>query len=46
MENVGDALNSGFELSCESKSLKCTLSNIVGQVTHEVVLALLGSYQN
>jgi hypothetical protein len=43
---VGNSINQGLELSCEEGTLKCTTMNLVGAITHEVILAILGSYQH
>jgi hypothetical protein len=43
---LGDSVNPGFELSCKEGSLECTINNLIGFITHEVVLTTLGSYQH
>jgi hypothetical protein len=45
-EYVGESRSPGFELSCESGSLECTINNLIGFVTHDVVMAILGGYQH
>ena len=45
-EYIGDTRNPGFELSCESGSLDCTISNIIDPSLHDILLTILKSYQH
>lgn len=43
---TGDVKNPGSALSCETGSLECTLNNIVDSSLHDILLTILGRYQN
>lgn len=45
-EYTGDTKNPGFELSCESGTLSCTINNIINPSLHDILLTILGSYQH
>ena len=45
-EYTGDTKNPGFELSCDSGTLSCTISNIIDPSLHDILLTILGSYQH
>ena len=45
-EYTGDSKNPGFELSCESGSLDCTINNIIDPSLHDILLTILKSYQH
>jgi len=39
-------MNPGFELSCESETLSCTINNVINPSLHDILLTILGSYQH
>jgi len=45
-EYEGNTKNPGFELSCETGSLDCTINNIIDPSLHDILLTILGSYQH
>jgi hypothetical protein len=45
-EYTGDTRNPGFELSCESGTLYCTISNVINPSLHDILLTILKSYQH
>lgn len=45
-EYTGDTKNPGFELSCESGTLECTINNVINPSLHDILLTILGSYQH
>ncbi|ULQ53360.1 hypothetical protein [Flavihumibacter fluvii] len=45
-EYTGDKKNPGFELSCESGTLDCTVNNVIDPSLHDVLLTILGGYQH
>lgn len=45
-EYIGDTKNPGFELSCESGTLDCTINNVIKPSLHDILLTILGSYQH
>jgi len=45
-EYTGDTKNPGFELSCDSGTLSCTINNIIDPSLHDILLTILGSYQH
>jgi len=45
-EYQGDSKNPGFELSCESGSLDCTIHSIIGPSLHDILLTIVKSYQH
>lgn len=45
-EYTGDTKNPGFELSCESGTLSCTINNIITPSLHDILLIILKSYQH
>jgi hypothetical protein len=45
-EYTGDTKNPGFELSCESGTLNCTINNVINPSLHDILLTILGSYQH
>ncbi len=42
-EYTGDTKNPGFELSCESGTLSCTINNVVNSCLHDILLTILGA---
>lgn len=45
-EYTGDTENPGFELSCESGTLECTVNNVINSSLNDILLAILGRYQH
>ena len=45
-EYTGDTKNPGFELSCVSGTLSCTINNVINPSLHDILLTILGSYQH
>jgi len=45
-EYTGDTKNPGFELTCESGTLSCTINNVINPSLHDILLTILGSYQH
>jgi hypothetical protein len=45
-EYTGGTKNPGFELSCETGSLECTINNIINPSLHDILLTILKSYQH
>jgi len=45
-EYTGDTKNPGFELSCESGTLECTVNNVINSSLHDILLSIPGTYQN
>jgi hypothetical protein len=45
-EYTGDSKNPGFELSCESGTLNCTVNNVINPSLHDILVTILGSYQH
>lgn len=43
---TGDTNNPGFELTCESGTLNCTISNIINPSLHDILITILGRYQH
>ncbi len=45
-EYTGGTKNPGFELSCETGTLECTINNVINPSLHDILLAILKSYQH
>ena len=45
-EYTGDTKNPGFELSCESGTLECTISNVINPSLNDILLTILKHYQH
>jgi hypothetical protein len=45
-EYTGDTKNPGFELTCDSGTLSCTINNLINPSLNDILLTILGSYQH
>jgi len=45
-EYTGDTKSPGFELSCETGTLECTINNILNPCLNDVILSILKHYQH